>query len=56
MVSIFIGFLATVRPLRAGETRRSTGHLSRETPASSLRDELSNETNGESERGTLAAP
>jgi hypothetical protein len=30
MVSIFIGFLANVRTLRAGETRRSTGHLSRE--------------------------
>jgi hypothetical protein len=30
MVSIFIGFLATVRILRAGETRRRTGHLSPE--------------------------
>jgi len=30
MVSIFIGFLATVRTRRAGETRRRTGHLSPE--------------------------
>jgi hypothetical protein len=30
MVSIFIGFLATVRTLHAGETRRRTGHLSPE--------------------------